>query len=535
MQPRAADALALLAILAGFGLLALLLPVGAAPPIGDAWSYAWSARELAERGALRLTDFQAMSLVGQLWLTRPFTWAFSAEPGVLNALTFAFSAATACVFFGLLRAAGAPLAAAALGVATLVANPLFLAQSMTYDTEIYFLFASGLGALGFVLWLRSGRAWQAVLAGAGFALAILIRQHAIVFPVAAAATLAWRRRSGERGAGGTAGIVAALAVAPLALAAFYAWLRFEHGVPKAYLLQQAELAQRLEQPAMLAAAAALGAFASLHYLALFVASFLPALAFAPPPRRRRLLAYALAAVGVAAGTALLWANGHRMPYLPNLVTLHEVFLPHALLRQQALIQVPLTALTALLAAVLVAELAARPPRARPGAPAAFLAVSAALLLGFSIATGIRFERYLLPPLAFLIPLFALAPVSRRALAGGAACSALLGLASLLFVDQRVRFAACEWDAAHAALALEPARADIDGGVAFNGYFSYEEIARRYPHDPRAPWHPALHPGAALLVRPLPLPEHRYELVGRHRCPNRPGLADLELLLYRLRR
>jgi hypothetical protein len=73
MRPSVADALALLLILLCFGLLGVLLPVPADGPIGDAWSFAWSARELAEHRVVRLTDFQAMTLVGQLWLTRPFT------------------------------------------------------------------------------------------------------------------------------------------------------------------------------------------------------------------------------------------------------------------------------------------------------------------------------------------------------------------------------------------------------------------------------------------------------------------------------
>jgi hypothetical protein len=182
--------------------------------------------------------------------------------------------------------------------------------------------------------------------------------------------------------------------------------------------------------------------------------------------------------------------------------------------------------------------APRDPAARGGdgaLAALFLAASAALLLGFSVATGIRFERYLLPPLFFGIPLLALGPARGKTLAAGGACAALLLLLSLAFVDQRVRFAACEWEAAHAALALAPERIEVDGGVAFNGYFSYQQMTHRYARDPVVPWHPAHHPGASVLVRPLPLPEHRFELAGRHVCPNHWGLPDFELLLYRPKR
>lgn len=538
--PSSADARGLLVVLLSFALLGLLLPIGAEPPIGDAWSYAWSARQLAEHSVLRLTDFQAMSLIGQLWLTRPFTWAFSAEPAVLNLVTFGFSAITACLFYGLLRVKGTPRSLAGLGVATLVANPIYLAQSMSFDTEIYFLFASLLGALAFVLWQRSARTGWLWLAGLAFALAVLIRQHALAFPIAAAAALWWSRRDAREARPGLA--VVSLALAPLALIAFYAWLRIDHGVPKAYLWHQADLLARLANPAGFAAYAAIGSLESLHYLALFLAPLLAVLACARAPRRRRLAAYAAAAASVGAGTALLWREGQRMPYLPNLITLREVFLPHRLLADDAWLRSLVTGLSTLLAIVLLAELTARwparPPREAPATPrslpSVFLGTSAALLLVFSIATGIRFERYLLLPLPFLMAWLLVVSERRLGLVAGWLCLAPVLLFSLYFADQRVRFAECEWQAAHAALELDDARFRIDGGVAFNGYFSYERMSRAYGRDPTLPWHPAIHPAALVLVRPLPLPSHSYELLQRHSCSNHPGLQALEMLLYRRR-
>jgi len=396
-----------------------------------------------------------------------------------------------------------------------------------------------------VLWLRGGRPWQLGLAGAAFALAVLIRQHALVFPIAAAATLWWRRRGDDRGA--RAGLRlwpgASLALAPLALIAFYAWLRIDHGVPKAYVWQQADLLERLAKPAAFAGYAAIGIFQSLHYLALFLAPLLPVLAFARASGRRRLVAYAAATLLVGGGTALLWQHGQRMPYLPNLITLHEVFLPHRFLTDDAPLRTPATILSTLLAIVLLAEFTARwparPPLETPPPPRnpalAFLTASAALLLAFSIATGIRFERYLLLPLPFLMPLLLAAPARRAALVAGCLVLVPLSALSLYFVDQRVRFAECEWNAAHAAMELDYARFSIDGGVAFNGYFSYERMSHAYGRDLAMPWHPTNHPAAVLLVRPLPLPSHSYDLLQRHHCANHLGLPDFELLLYRRKR
>jgi hypothetical protein len=542
MRPSVADALALLPILLCFTLLGLLLPVGAKPPIGDAWSYAWSARQLAEHGVVRLTEFQAMSLVGQLWLTRPFTWAFSAEPAFLNLLTFAFSAVVACLFFLLLRATGAPRGLAGLGVAVLVFDPTYLAQSMTYDTEIYFLFAGLLGLLAFTHWLRTGRAGLLWLAGASFALAVLIRQHAITFALAALFALWWRGRRSEPGARAFGfAPFAALALAPLALLGFYAWLHLEHGVPKAYVWQQAELMSRLAHPTDHIVQTLGGGLASLHYLALFAAPLLPGLVLGDASRRHRRPAYAAATLVVGAGTGLLWLRGQHMPYLP-LSFLHRPFDPlHGLLSGRAL-ALALTSLSALLAIALLGEFVSRglaaSSRETAGgarqASIALLAASTALLVAFTIGTGLRFERHLLPPLPFLIALLLTAPTSRAAVAAGWVMLAPAALLSLHFVDQRVRAFDCEWRAAEAAVTLGYAPFSIDGGFAFNGYHSYQRLFRMYGRYTAMPWSPDAHPLAPIVIRRMPLPNETHELLEQYHCPNRAGLPDFEYWILRRR-
>jgi hypothetical protein len=537
MPHRIAEARAILVILLAFVLVGLLLPVGAEAPIGDAWSYAWSARQLAEHGTLRLTGFQAMSLIGQLWLTWPFAWAFSAEPAVLNAVTFGFSALTACLFFGLLRAAGASQALAALGVAVLVANPTYLAESLTYDTEIYFLFVGLLGSLAFARWLQNGASALLWLSGAAFAEAVLIRQHAIVFPLAALFALWWSR--GERR--GRLGLApaAALALTPLALLGFYAWLQLEHGLPRAFAWQQAELRARLTHPAVFLAYSLNGGLISLHYLALFVAPLLPVLVLGEAPRRHRPRAYAAAAVVVAVGTGLLWLSGRRMPYLP-LGSLDRILEPLEVLVSGSTLTRALTGFTALLSFVLIGELSSRglalrsarvPPSAR-AAIIAFCSATAALLLGISVTTGLRFERYLLLPLPFLIAVLLGQRAPRAAMAcGWLVLAPALGL-SLHFVDQRVRATRCEWETARQAVELGYAPFSIDAGFAFNGYYSYERLQRLYAPDSIVPWSPERHPRARILVRPLLFADAADELLQSHVCANRPGLPDLAYGIFR---
>jgi len=75
-----------------------------------------------------------MSLIGQLIMVAPIGFAFSAEPHVLNLFTYCLSAAAACLFYLLLRRLGFDRSASLVGVGALVTNPIWLAQSVTFDT-----------------------------------------------------------------------------------------------------------------------------------------------------------------------------------------------------------------------------------------------------------------------------------------------------------------------------------------------------------------------------------------------------------------
>ena len=106
------------------------------------------------------------------------------------------------------------------------------------------------------------------------------------------------------------------------------------------------------------------------------------------------------------------------------------------------------------------------------------------------------------------------------------------LLSLHFVDQRVRGFACEWETARSAVELGYAPFSIDGGFAFNGYYSYPRLSRLYERYTPMPWPPDQHPGARILVRGTLFPAGDHELLERHRCPNRAGLPDFEFLILR---
>jgi hypothetical protein len=524
-------------VVAGFAALGLSLPLGFDFPINDSWSYAWSARQLCELGELRLTDWQAMTLVGQLLLSLPACWLFSADPLVLNLFTGVLSAATAVLFFLVLRLAGAGRGPALLGVAVLVGNPIYLAQSVTFGTEIFFLFAATAGLLALVAWDHSGRGWQLWAAGAAFALAALVRQHAIVFSLAGLAGLAGRRREGWWP-------LLPWLLAPLCLGLFYLWLHAFHGVPKAFSWQQADMLERLLDPLRLLRAVFFGSVASLHYLAVFLLPVVPLLWLrrrAEPLRTGR-LGWAVAGTGsalVLVGTGLLFREGIRMPYLPNIVALPQVLSPLGASAAAPALERALTPATTVCALLLFAALGlalrAGPGATEPGAGLRrFALLSGLLLLAFSIATGLRFDRHLLLPIPFLLPTL----LGGRTARAGAVLGLLLLLPMAVFswtlVDQRIRRAACTWEAAEALVEAGYRPFQIDAGFAFNGYHFYQELSRRHGAGHAQPWRPEAHPGAELLVRSRPQRANRLEPVDVRHCPNHLGLKRLTTYVYRRR-
>lgn len=539
---RGGDAAALAGIGALYAGAALFLPLGRGVPIGDSATFAWSAAMLVEHGELRLSDLPAMSLVGQLFLAAPVAWIFSPAPVVLNRLTFALSAGAACLFYGWLRRLGFGAGAAFLGTATLVANPIWVAQSVTFDTEIYLLAPVFAGLLAIAHWEASGRRWALWAGCAAIAYAALVRQHALLVALGGVALAASQPKARWKA-------LAPWALPFAALAIYYAWLLGWHGAPKEVSWRRGFLLERLCDPAAAAWPLAADLVAGAHYLGLFSFALAPLFAteIARAPRREAGVALALAAVVVAAGTGALAVAGHPfegatlMPYLPNIVALSDFILPlgdaapHWLTPHRARLATTLAsgigAVLLLARLGLVARPAGRASRVPSPATARALALGAGLLVGFAALTGsAAFDRYFLVPfplvLALALPRGRLDP---RAAAASAALLAVVAALSLYFADQRIRRRGCPWDVAHALLAEGYRPRELDGGIEFNSYYTYEYYSRVYGSRLERPWPPWRAPEARRVLSLWP--REGLRRVGVHRCPNRAGLAPIRVFEY----
>lgn len=529
--------LVVLASLVAFHLfVALALPLASDVPIGDAAHYAWSARHWTEAGELRISDWPAMSLVGQLWLAAPLATALGPRPAVLGSFTFALAAVAAALLHLLLRSRGAGVRAAGLATALLVANPIWLAQAVTFDTEVYFLLFTVAGLLALARWERSRRPWQLGLACAAIAYAALIRQHALVVSLGAA--VHWWRAPRERRFP-----LLPWALPLLALAGYYLWLAEVHGLSKEVTSRGEFLAARLRQPWTAAWPLFCDLSAAAHYLGLFLLPLLvlPTAGREPAGARRALRAAlpALALVAAATAALALWSHPFSeerlMPYVPNVATLGAFFRPVASRLpdwvEPGWMQRVLTLLSGLAAVLLLLRAGTAAAQADPFD--ALLLGSAALLSGFGALTGsASFDRYFLVPFALLLPV--LAPrvrLTRERSLLALSLLALEALAALYFVDQRIRTRRCPWQLASDLVTRGAAPLSIDAGFEFNTYHNYAYYSRTWGRELARPWRPEDAPEATLVLSLYPRAEARLRLLEVRECPNRSPLDPIATWVY----
>ncbi len=514
-----------------FLILGFLLQGDGRVPLGDSWAYAWTARQLVEHGRLVFTDVQAMTLVGQIVLAWPVAALLSPTPSVLNHFTLVLSAITLDLFLLIYRWLGLGRSLSLLGVATLAANPVWLAQSMAFETEIPFLFFSALGTLALLEWDRSGTDAAGWRTGVAFAGAAAVRQHALIFP------FAWFVYAWSAGKLRVRSLLPWL-MPPLVVAMVYLWLHWIGDVPRAFGWQKEMVRLRWSDPHGLVTSTGYGVLAAVHYLGGFLLPVSVVAASGPIRRGRPMLA--ASCVLLAASTIILWFGyGLRMPYLPHLLLPVVLLAPLGLADHTTAVELAWTIFSMLagillLVALFRSSLLGGRKDVPDDAPAAlgFLAATVVFMIGFNLMTGLGFDRYFLPPLPFLIPvlLYGHTPSLRRM--QFAALLVVVTLAgSALLADQRVRSATCEWDAAESLRDTGIAPVRINGGVAFNGYYLYEAMAESWKGRKHGVWVPWFQPEAEYLITSGTPDRKGLTLVGTHSCANLPGFRDLEVRTY----
>lgn len=302
----------LLLLLGLWVLGATCIGLGGEFALNDDWSYATAVQRLLDEGNYRPTDWtSAPTLTHTLWgalFCLPTGFSFTA----LRLSTCVLGGLVVVATHGLLGELGAPRAARLLGTLVVACNPLHVALSCTFMTDVPFL---AFATLALWLYLRSLRTRSRALAVAGTAVMLAATLNRQLGLFVAVAWLVGRLR--RDGLTTRTVLVAAtpLALGALALTTMQLWLTANGTLPAEYTVKQRALLQVLAHPGELLHHLVHGGFVTLTYLGLFL---LPLLAW------RRAAASCLAratgaAVTLAFAAAVLF-TGKLMPFGFNVLS-----------------------------------------------------------------------------------------------------------------------------------------------------------------------------------------------------------------------
>jgi hypothetical protein len=294
-------------------------------PVGDDWTYALSVWHFMETGRLRVPDESAASLIFQTAWGALFCWPFGFSFSALHLSTLALSVVGLWAFHRLcaLRVEGAhadvswfPL----LATLALWFHPIFFTLSFTFFTDVPFL-ALFLLALYCFAKSRAARGEReragALILGAIFSSgAVLVRQYAVLLPLAFFLSRFGERRAGERLWPQWIAVGMPVAV----LLGFYIWIIAIHGVPTQFRFAQLELLKTYRIAHDLRHLPFIVAF----YLGVFALPLGGAVRWGAALREegKRIVLIFLLLVGYA--TYALWVEGRLMPYLTDSAILPTV-------------------------------------------------------------------------------------------------------------------------------------------------------------------------------------------------------------------
>lgn len=474
-----------LPLLAGLWLAAILLvdPRGDFP-LNDDWAYAATVERLLRDGAFRPHDWAGMTLLGQALWGALAASLFGFSPLVLRASTLALGLTSVAGLYLLARELRAPRAVARLLALALAANPLFLALSHTFMTDVPVMAPMIWALWAFARALR-GDSTAAWLAGSGLSVAgVLCRQPALVVPLGfLLATLAWPA-AGRRW---RARALLSLAVAGGALWLYRLLLEASGGLAENFGARDAFLQRLWQSPPRTALRLLYGNLVTaLLYTGLFLLP--PLVAFAPgwwrADWRGRRWAGLLALAAGAAAAARLVGLGRPLPILGNVliasglgpVTLHDLYI-RGLANDPRLppaVWLAISAAAVLGAALLAGQLLAAARRGwrerGDGPPLGAMCWAAGVAYLAATVAVIPFDRYYLP----LLPLLGVAllptgpPPRRRATLAAAGLVALTAAFAVAGTHDYLAWNRARWAALRQLTEVDGVDARrIDGGIEFN--------------------------------------------------------------------
>lgn len=187
-----------MALICGWSALVVLANPSGAFPLNDDWSYSRAVETLVDHGHLSFTVWQSMPLIAQVFWGALFTLPFGFSFFALRVSTAVLGALGVVATYFLLRELGAGQRIALLGASTLALNPLYFSLSLTFMTDVPFCALSTLSMLFFLRALRTDSGRDVLVGFAAAAGAILIRQPAVIVPLAFALVYVLRHRLGLR-------------------------------------------------------------------------------------------------------------------------------------------------------------------------------------------------------------------------------------------------------------------------------------------------------------------------------------------------
>ncbi|MCW6508566.1 hypothetical protein [Lichenifustis flavocetrariae] len=465
-------------------------------PLNDDWSFGSTTQRLFATGIWAPTSYPSMPLITNALWALPVCSVTACSFDDLRIATLLAAVLLFVATFVLIRSRGS-VAVAIVAAATMIFNPIGYTLSFTFMTDVLFWALVTISAIVFIASLERDSVLLAVVGTLVSIAATLSRQLALAVPLAFGLVCLlqagpWRRKS-------LVAVVPVL-VCGAVLVGFDHWLVATGKVPAQLTAQSEGILQSFRMPGLLAKRVAENMATAYLYMGLFS---LPVLLltrrpdFEPPNVWLRRAPRLLACAAVVLTVAIMVAAHRIMPFGKNILvpegvgplTLRDAFvlglpnvprLPAAWWMAVTLLGLVGTyALVDRLSLFLVATALRFPrERLRPDDASPLFAVLAVLAYTTPLLALSAYDRYFVAflPLAFFVIVATASPAPVMRFRFGAAAAILLALTvfSVLALHDYFAWNRTRWTAiADLQAAHEASPETLDGGIEYNGLFSYD--------------------------------------------------------------